>query len=85
MPITKPPGHGLAVIEEVMGPPALTGKASPDPNEADEGGEGELSTHLRAWDKAMRSGNMAAAESAFRAAVNAAGGSSAPLGDDMME
>jgi hypothetical protein len=80
MPVTKP-SAGLAVIEDVMGPP----KAAPDPNEADEGGEGELSTHLRAWDKAMRSGNMAAAESAFRAAVNAAGGSSAPLGDDMME
>ncbi len=73
--------NGVALIGEVLGPP----KAAPDPNEADEGGEGELSTHLRAYDKAMRSGNMAAAESAFRSAVNAAGGSSAPLGDDMME
>jgi hypothetical protein len=82
MPISKPK-DGVSMIEEVMGPPKVPG-ASPDPNEADEGGEGELSSHLRAFDKAMRSGNMAAAESSFRAAVSACGGYSAP-DDGMME
>lgn len=61
---------GVELISEVMGPP----KAAPDANESDEGGEGELETHLRAWNKAMRSGDMAAAASSFRAAVSACEG-----------
>ncbi len=56
----------LGIIEEVMGPP----KAAPDANEADEGGEGELETHLRAWQKAMRGGDMRTAAESFRAAVS---------------
>ena len=65
---------GTALIEEVMGPPSAipaTPPASPDPNESDEGGEGELETHLRAFGKAERSGNMKAATEAFKAAVHA--------------
>lgn len=58
------------IIAEVMGP----SKAAPDANEADEGGEGELELHLRAWQKAMRGGDMAAAAESFRAAVSACQG-----------
>lgn len=61
---------GPALIAEVMGPP----KAAPDPNEADEGGEGELEMHLRAWQKAMRGGDMRTAAEAFRSAVSACQG-----------
>lgn len=67
-----------SMIEEVMGPPSAMGAtpaATPDPNEADEGGEGELATHLRAFTKAGRSGDMRAAEDAFRAAVAVCSGS----------
>jgi hypothetical protein len=64
------PKDGMAVIADVLGPP----KAAPDTNEAEEGGEGELETHLRAYNKAMRSGLMTEAADAFRAAVSACSG-----------
>ena len=67
----KPVPKGIGIIEEVMGPT----KAAPDANEADGGGEGELETHLRAWQKAMRGGDMSTAAASFRAAVNACSGS----------
>jgi hypothetical protein len=68
---------GMAMISEVLGPP----KAAPDADEAEEGGEGELETHLRAYNKAMRSGLMTEAAAAFRAAVSACQGG----GDYSME
>lgn len=61
---------GMALIGSVMGPP----KAAPDAHEGDEGGEGELETHLRAWQKAMRGGDMRTAAESFRAAVSACQG-----------
>lgn len=73
-------GGGMAALSSVLGAP---GKASPDPtdaNEADEGGEGELATHLRAFFKAGNAGRMTEAEDAFRAAVAACGGYSKPMG-----
>ncbi len=65
-----PVPKGIGIIEEVMGP----AKPAPDANEADEGGEGELETHLRAWQKAMRGGDMRTAAESFRAAVSACQG-----------
>lgn len=71
------------LIESVMGPPGASAPpagppvpaASPDPNEADEGGEEQLATHLRAFGKAERAGNMKDATEAFKAAVHACLGS----------
>lgn len=71
---------GMGLIAEVMGPPKKMENAfpqekeAPDPNEGDEGGEGELETHLRAWQKAMRGGDMRTAAEAFRSAVSACQG-----------
>lgn len=66
---------GVDLIATVMGPPGEEGrKDTKDSNEADEGAETELSTHLRAFDKAMRNGQMGTAEESFRAAVAACGG-----------
>lgn len=67
-------------ISDILGPPGAVpmGKppaAAPDDDESDEGGEGELATHLRAMFKAERGGDMRAAEDAFRAAVQACSGS----------
>lgn len=66
---------GIDLIASVMGPPGEEGrKDAKDSNEADEGAETELTTHLRAYEKAMRQGQMSAAEESFRAAVAACGG-----------
>lgn len=71
---------GMETIESALGPPGATPpavpKAEPDPNEADEGGETEIVTHLRAMMKAERNGNMQDAAAAFEAAVRACNGSS---------
>lgn len=69
--MAKPDSFGL--ISEVMGPPGVN-KPAPDAHEGDEGGEGELETHLRAWQKAMRGGDMRTAAESFRAAVSACQG-----------
>ena len=69
---------GVDMISKVLGPPGSDSEGPSDAmdrNEGDEGGEGELETHLRAFFKAGSSNPRAAAE-AFRAAVNACGGSS---------
>ena len=66
---------GVEMISSVLGPP----KGAKDPmdtNEAEEGGEGELETHLRAFNKALAGGRMTEAADAFRSAVQACGGSS---------
>ena len=71
---------GMGLIAEVMGPPKKMtsefpgAKQDPDSNEAEAGGEGELETHLRAWQKAMRGGDMRTAAEAFRSAVSACQG-----------
>lgn len=79
----KKPG-GVALIEATLGDPMKgAGTQATDPDESEEGGEGELELHLRAYNKALRSGNMSEAATAFRAAVNACGGYSEP--GDMME
>lgn len=74
---------GMDMISSVLGPP---GKGDPegasdskDISEADEGGEGELETHLRAFNKALSGGRITEAADAFRAAVNACGGYSKPM------
>jgi hypothetical protein len=65
-----------SIIADVMGPPGAssTPKPAPDAHEGDEGGEGELETHLRAWQKAMRDGDMRTAAESFRSAVSASQG-----------
>lgn len=68
------------MIASVLGPTGESEgpKDAMDANEADEGGEGELETHLRAFNKALSSGRMTEAAAAFRSAVNACGGYSGP-------
>lgn len=68
---------GVGMISSVLGPPGSDSGSSGDPmdkNEGDEGGEGELETHLRAFFKAGQ-GNIKAAAEAFRAAMDCCGGS----------
>ncbi len=75
---------GPAMIASVLGPPGGDTEGpmdAKDANEADEGGEGELETHLRAFNKALSAGRMTEAADAFRSAVNACGGYS----DNTME
>ncbi len=78
---------GMGLIAEVMGPPKKMSsefpgaKQDPDSNESEEGGEGELETHLRAAEKAKRSGDFRAYAEAFRSAVSACQGGG--YGDEM--
>ena len=71
-----PKKSGLAMISSVLGPPGGDSEGpsdAMDTSEADEGGEGELETHLRAFFKAGQ-GNPRAAAEAFKAAVDACNG-----------
>ena len=74
---------GMDMISKVLGPPGKGDPEGPpdamDASEADEGGEGELETHLRAFNRALSGGHMMEAADAFRAAVNACGGYSKPM------
>lgn len=60
-------------IASILGPPGKGDSEGPvdamDNSEGTEGGE--LRTHLKAFQKAMTTGQMGAAEDAFRAAVTA--------------
>lgn len=59
-------------IKKILGPPGMGDSEGPsDAMDSSEGSEGELGTHLKAFFKAMSSGNTGEAESAFRAAVGA--------------